>query len=124
MSRVSDEWYTPASFLSFFAGWDDPALPGKDDGLIREWGDPTYCNPPYSDPLPWVKKAILEAGKGKRVVLLLRHDSSTEWWRLLHERSAFFLAVIGRLHFSGGGRANFASVLVLLPAVLAAQEKP
>ena len=112
---MSDEWYTPADLLAFFKGWDDPALPGRTDGLTRAWNDPTYCNPPYSNPKPWVEKAIAEAQQGKRVAMLLRHDSSTEWWRLLHEAGAYFLAVIGRLHFSGGGPANFASVLVLIP---------
>jgi hypothetical protein len=121
---ASDEWRTPADLLGFFRGWDDPALPGRTDGLTREWGDPTYCNPPYSNPLPWVRKAIVEAGNGKRVAMLLRHDSSTEWWRLLHEAGAYFLAVIGRLHFNDAGPANFASVLVVLPAALAGEEKP
>ena len=113
--KTSDEWKTPADLLSFFRGWADPALPGRTDGLKREWGDPTYCNPPYSNPKPWVEKAIAESRKGKRVVMLLRHDSSTEWWRRLHEADAYFFACIGRLHFSGKGPANFASVLVLLP---------
>jgi hypothetical protein len=123
MNKVSDEWRTPTTFYSFFSGWDDPAMPGKDDGLTRDWGNPSYCNPPYSNPLPWVKKAINESRKGKRVALLLRHDSSTEWWRLLHEEGAYFLALIGRLHFSEAGPANFASVLVLLPANLPELEK-
>lgn len=112
---MNDEWSTPQDLLDFFYEWDDPALPGHTDGLKREWIDPTYCNPPYSNPKPWVEKAIQESQRGIRVVMLLRHDSSTEWWRLLHEAGAYFLAVIGRLHFSGGGPANFASVLVLLP---------
>jgi len=112
----SDEWKTPKGFLSFFEEWDDPCLPGRTDGLTRDWMDRTYCNPPYSNPLPWVKKAITESGKGKRIVMLLRHDSSTEWWRLLHENGAYFLAVIGRLHFDDAeGPANFASVLVMIP---------
>ena len=111
-----DEWTTPDDFLTFFKEWDDPAIPGRTDGLERAWADPTYCNPPYSNPKPWVEKAIAEAKQGKRVVMLLRHDSSTEWWRLLHEAGAYFMAVIGRLHFSGGGPANFASVLVFLPS--------
>lgn len=115
----SDEWQTPDWLYSVFEGWDDPALPGRTDGLTREWGDPTYCNPPYSNPKPWVKKAIVEAGNGKRVVMLLRHDSSTEWWRLLHEAGARFFAAIGRIRFKGAeGMPPFASVLVVLPAAL------
>lgn len=110
----NDEWRTPEDLYAFFADWDDPALPGRTDGLMREWGDPTYCNPPYSNPLPWVRKAISEARAGKRVLMLLNHDSSTEWWRELHEAGGTFCAIIGRLHFSGGGPARSPSVLVFL----------
>jgi hypothetical protein len=124
MTKPTDEWTTPIDLMCFFAEWDDPALPGRTDGLERDWGDPTYCNPPYSNPLPWVKKAITEARKGKRVAMLLRHDSSTEWWRLLHEEGAYFLPVIGRPHFSGSGPANFASVLVLIPPSQSKEVKP
>jgi hypothetical protein len=100
---------------SFFEGWDDPCLPGRKDGLTREWRDPCYVNPPYSDPDPWVSKAIEEVGKGKRVVMLLRHDSSTRWWSKLHEAGALFSAIMGRLQFSDTGKpAPFASVLVFL----------
>ena len=113
---MSDEWYTPGEVLRFFDGWDDPCLPGRDDGLLRPWGDRTFVNPPYSRPMPWIQKAIIEARQGKRIVLLLKHDSSTEWWRKLHEAGAHFFAYIGRMHFSGGGPAPFPSVLVMLPA--------
>lgn len=113
---MNDEWRTPTSFLDFFSEWDDPCQFGQTDGLTREWQDPTYVNPPYSDPLPWVRKALSEAKAGKRVAMLLKHDSSTEWWRLLHEGDAFFLPIIGRLRFSDGKTpANFPSVLVLIP---------
>lgn len=64
---MSDEWRTPADLMTMFKDWDDPALPGRTDGLTREWADPTYCNPPYSNPLPWVRKAIEESRNGKRV---------------------------------------------------------
>jgi len=112
---MNDEWQTPHDLMRFFKDYDDPAVPGRTDGLTREWGDPTYCNPPYSNPLPWVQKAILESNKGKRVIMLLKHDSSTEWWRLLHEHGAYFLPIIGRLSFmESGHHADFPSVLVLL----------
>jgi len=112
----NDEWKTPHELYRFFSHWDDPCLPGKTDGLQREWGPRVYVNPPYSNPLPWIRKAIDEAEDGKLIVLLLKHDSSTEWWRLLHQAGAVFCPVMGRLHFSEGGPAPFPSVLVFLGA--------
>jgi len=120
---ANDEWKTPTSLLEFFADYDDPCLPGKTDGLERSWEDPCYVNPPYSNPRPWVKKAIEESRRGVRVAMLLKHDSSTEWWRMLHEAGAYFMAVIGRLHFNDAAAANFPSVLVILPAAEQAATK-
>ena len=112
---MSDEWRTPYWLMQFFEGWDDPAQPGRTDGLIREWGDPTYVNPPYSDITPWVRQAIFEAKRGKRVAMLLPHDSSTVWWWILHEAGCLFFAFQGRLRYSETGSARWASVLVLIP---------
>ena len=114
--KSSDEWKTPSNLMNIFKDYDDPCLPDRNDGLTREWGDPTYCNPPYSNPKPWVEKAIAESIKGRRVIMLLKHDSSTEWWRLLHEAGAIFCPIIGRLNYSDGKSAMFPSVLVLLPS--------
>jgi hypothetical protein len=125
IAGLGDEWYTPEGLKKFFHLWDDPCLPGRDDGLERDWYDPCYVNPPYSDPLPWVQKAIHEARQGTRIVMLLRHDSSTRWWQLLHESGAFFFACIGRLHYGDTGKpANFPSVLVFIPASLPRQDDP
>ena len=113
---MSDEWYTPKELMQFFEGWDDPATPNRTDGLTRKWTDPTYVNPPYSNPLPWVEKAIEASRGGCRIAMLLKHDSSTKWWRLLHENGAYFFPLIGRLGFSENRqKANFPSVLVFLP---------
>ena len=109
-----DDWRTESWLLDYFRDWDDPCPNAGTDGLLREWGERVYLNPPYSNPKPWVERAILEARRGKTIVLLLRHDSSTEWWRLLHQAGAVFAAIIGRLHFSEGGPAPFPSVLVFL----------
>lgn len=77
--------------------------------------DGTFVNPPYSDPEPWVDKAIEESKKGKRIVMLLRVDTSTRWFAKLHECGAHFAWINGRVHFSGEGRpANFASMLAFL----------
>lgn len=113
-SYPTDEW-----LYTLFEGWHDPCTLSKgefrtQDGLGSSWGGRTFVNPPYSDPLPWVEQAIKESKKGKTVVLLLKHDSSTKWYRLLHEAGAHFLMVQGRLKHGTGKPANFPSLIAIL----------
>jgi hypothetical protein len=118
----TDDWGTPEWLRRYFAEWDDPCpLGGADnggDGLLRDWGDPTFANIPYSrgNVERWIDKAILEARKGKRIVLLVRVDTSTRWWLKLTANGARFAPFFGRISFSGkeGGSPNFASALVFL----------
>lgn len=78
---MSDDYPTPVWLSKFFRDWFDPCPQSpRFDGLRVDWEDPTFANIPYSDPLPWAEKAIAEAAKGVRVVLLTRVDPSTEWW--------------------------------------------
>jgi hypothetical protein len=115
----NDNYQTDEWLLKLFDGWFDPCPlnPTWDlalNGLEREWLSRTFVNPPYSNPLPWVQKAIEEHEKGKVIALLLKHDSSTRWYRLLHEAGAKFLMVQGRLKHQTNRSANFPSVLVIL----------
>lgn len=98
--------------------WFDPCILNPKglrafDGL-GSWPDRTKINPPYSDPEPWVDRAIETAKQGKTVALLLKHDSSTKWWSKLHEAGAHFLPIMGRITFSQGKPAPFPSILVIL----------
>ncbi len=70
-------WLTPPDLheqLTAEFGFDfDPCpypQPEGFDGLIAEWGRSNYVNPPFKGPTAWVRKAILEQGKGKRVVFV------------------------------------------------------
>ena len=84
-------------------------------GLAMDWRNNTFVNPPYSNPLPWVLKAIEENRiAGHTIVLLLKHDSSTEWYRTLHEAGAKFLLVNGRLKYGTNRGAAFPSLLAVL----------
>ena len=126
--KGNDEYATPDWIKNgLFAGWFDPCPLSNglvdQDGLTSEWkGDKVFVNPPYSRPLPWIEKAIVESKKGKTIALLVKHDSSTIWWAKLHEADAHFLPVMGRLQFvtyhgNREGRkaaAPFPSVLVIL----------
>jgi len=84
-------WLTPPDVLdrlaAEFGPFDfDPCpypLPEGFDGLTCEWGQRNYVNPPFGSiihqgkkkgPTAWVRKAIIEAQKGKRVVLVYPVD--------------------------------------------------
>lgn len=79
----SDSWRTPPYFydpLNAEFNFDfDPCpynegeiLP-ENDGLLIEWGERNFVNPPYSIELrtAFIKKAVAESKKGKLCVLLL-----------------------------------------------------
>jgi len=114
---TNDNYATDYRIMELFENWFDPCPlnPNPDfDGLSIEWKDKTYVNPPYSKPLLWVEKAIKENKKGKLIVMLLRMDTSTKWFKLLQENNAVFLWINGRLRFNNMKPANFPSMLVIL----------
>ena len=85
-------WLTPpelyAALNAEFAFDFDPAphpLPPNFDGLTCAWGESNYVNPPFGSIIhqgrkkgmtAWVRKALAEQAKGKRVVLVYPLDSS------------------------------------------------
>ena len=113
---MTDNWKTPEWLMTIFKHWFDPCPANADfNGLNIDWADKTYCNPPYSSPLPWVKKAIEENEKGCYIVMLLRLDCSTTYFRLLMEAGAHTMFINERLKFSDGkGSSPFPSALFIL----------
>ena len=116
---TNDHYQTDMWLMRLFTTYFDPCpLHADFDGLKVPWSqfhDQIFVNPPYSNPLPWVKKTIEEYQANPcTIVMLLRHDSSTEWWRLLHEAGAHVLCVVGRLKYQTNNPAPFPSVLVVL----------
>lgn len=60
------------------------ALP--DDGLSLPWYGKVYCNPPYSDPGPWVRRCLRHAqqttiGAPNESIACIIDDPSTKWWQ-------------------------------------------
>ena len=90
----SDNWATPKEFydkLNQEFNFDfDPCplnlgeITPENDGLLIEWGESNFVNPPYSRELKekFVLKAIEESRKGKLCVMLLPVSTST---KLFHE---------------------------------------
>jgi len=114
-----DEYNTPKWLKDgLFKDWFDPCPLSNGlvliNGLEIPWKPKTFVNPPYSDPRPWVEKAIEENKKGNTIALLVQNDSSTQWYKKLHEAGSYFFLISGRLHFNDIGPARFASVLILL----------
>ena len=69
-------------------------LPKNFDGLTTEWGNSNYCNIPFGSIIhegkkkgatAWVRKALLEHAKGKKIVLLYPVD---KWLLMLIEAGA------------------------------------
>lgn len=111
---MNDHYPTPNWLMDVFRSWFDPCpLNESTNGLNVEWINFTYVNPPYSNPLPWVEKAIEESNKGKTIVMLLPVDTSTKWFRMLIENNAHIFYHHGRLSFNGSP-PRFASMLVIL----------
>jgi hypothetical protein len=105
--KGNDQYQTPNWIKhGLFANCFDPcpllhcSKPVLQDGLAIDWPDYTFVNPPYSQPHPWIEKAILENRKGKTAALL-KHDSSTKGYKLLHEANTIFLMPSTHLRFSG-----------------------
>lgn len=74
-------WLTPPELMEDlqreFAFDFDPCpypQPESFDGLIADWGFSNYVNPPFKGPTAWVRKAIAEHQKGKRVVFVFPID--------------------------------------------------
>jgi phage N-6-adenine-methyltransferase len=53
------------------------------DGLSQPWTDErVWCNPPYSDIRPWLKKAWMEVERAQIIVMLLPANRTEQgWWQ-------------------------------------------
>ncbi|THA11311.1 phage N-6-adenine-methyltransferase [Rodentibacter pneumotropicus] len=59
-----------------------------------------FVNPPYSDPMPFVKRSAELMAQGHLVVMLLPADKSTKWYKAIQENATEVIDIIG-------GRINF-----------------
>lgn len=85
-------WLTPEDLMQrlndeFHFDFDPCPFPKPDDfdGLTAEWGSSNYVNPPFKGPTAWVRKAIEEYKKGKKVVFVFPID---KWVHFFIEQGA------------------------------------
>lgn len=62
-------------------------------GPLRLW-----CNPPYSDILPWAT-AVADTAIDVDAMMLVPLDPTTKWWRVLKESSDLLILPRKRVHF-------------------------
>jgi hypothetical protein len=95
---MSDHWCTPRWLTDALPVVDlDPcsndrsSVRSKDrctaGGLERSWsGLSVFVNPPYSNVLPWARKAP----EAEAWIFLVNHDHSTRWWRELQSSGGHY----------------------------------
>lgn len=109
-TRDSDNYKTPSKFYDLlnkeFNFTFDPT-PFKHDfswnGLIVDWNGNIFCNPPYSNIEPFIKKRIAEIKKGncELAVYLIPIRSDTKYWHeLIMPYANEIRFVKGRLNFN------------------------
>lgn len=85
----------------------------EEDGLSRPWSGVVFCNPPYSDIGPWMRKGLLESARGVTSVFLVPARTDLAWFHdYALEGEVRFIR--GRLNFTGTAtNAPFPSCVVI-----------
>jgi len=127
----SDSWSTPTKLYTElnkefnFDDYDPCPLndnPDK-DGLLEDWADTTFVNPPYSklkttkkNGIGWIDKAHNECKKGKTIVMLLPARTDTQWFHDIIVKNKYEIRYIrGRLRFGDSkNAAPFPSMIVIM----------
>lgn len=135
-------WLTPPDLLEAitkeFGVTFDPCpypLPEGFDGLTCDWGESSYCNPPFGSiihdgkkkgPTAWARKAIAEYWKGKRVVLVYPVDK----WILMLMKHATEVRNLGDVKWlatednkAGKGNGRHIAMFVLDPSLTEGTDK-
>lgn len=128
------DWQTPKAVYEVldaeFGFTDDPCpvvddwFHLREDGLSRDWGEVSFCNPPYGTQIgKWVKKAHQQWRKGRTVVLLIPSRTDTQWWHRFVMEATEIRFIEGRLKFGNATTsAPFPSAIVVFRAEPRADE--
>ena len=131
----TDCWNTPPEFvgdvLKYFGTLDldpcsndedNPNVPAKKvyteitNGLAHRWtANSVFMKHPYSQSDKWIPYAVsqYELGYAKEMILLIKLDVSTKWWRSVSQYS--WIAVNERMKFGDGtGASPFQSAIIYL----------
>lgn len=136
---LRDLWETPDEIVEYMVGrygeYDLDAAASDENKkcekfysketncLKRWWGSNkhVWLNPPYSNPDPFVLKAIEQMEHGNQIDILLPADNSTAWFRDAQKHAAEIIWITGETweedgkQYSRNGRVSFIYGLSGLP---------
>jgi phage N-6-adenine-methyltransferase len=69
------------------------------NGLLKDWKGVSYCNPPYSDITPWIKKSYSEAICGAITLMLIPDKAEVGYTRLARQHADTVIHMPFRLNF-------------------------
>ena len=107
--KESDHVRTPKYLLQFIemmfgVFWDGCPYKCEWDTFDVEWHPVTYINPPFSNVVPFIKKAYCHWKTGNTVIMLIRNHPSiiaSEWWHNYVLGSAQVYCINHRIIFEG-----------------------
>lgn len=114
--KNSDHWETPRWLFDqlnkeFNFDYDPCPLKADFNGLVTDWGERTFCNPPYNriDKPKFIAKAVKEWKNGKLVVMLIpsatgTKDFHTHFWDTFNNKpreGVEIRFIKGRVAFKG-----------------------
>lgn len=129
-SKPTDEWGTPRWLFDLldaeFGFMLDVCASHKNfkcetfitkvgDGLKLQWSKRNFCNPPYSNILPWYAKAVEQRDHFGRVTCFVtKYDPSTRHGVLAAQEMDEIRLVEHRIAFEGApSSANFPSAIMV-----------
>ena len=67
---------------------------------VGDFNGAVFCNPPYSDIMPWVTECVIKSElTGKPFVMLIPADTSVKWFKVAFDNCSEGHFISGRLSF-------------------------
>jgi phage N-6-adenine-methyltransferase len=59
----------------------------EDNALLQPWEGKVFCNPPFRDMYPWIRKALGETVLGTSTLMIAPVGCSQKWWHTVRNKS-------------------------------------
>jgi len=109
-----DNCPSPKLYRDLFKHFFDPcpSVPAF-NGLMIPWHRFNYVNPPYSNKVPWLWKAIQEQELGNTSVFLLPAATGAAWFQDMIMPYAHVHFIRGRIELDNGHHPRYDSILAI-----------